>query len=451
MAYKKNEWAIYNPDLPDEEQDAAFITKAKLDNIEDGIATAHELIESTDKSMSLTIGSVESGETSSAEIVDGKLNLVLQKGDAGEKGEKGDTGEKGDAGEKGEKGDTGEKGEKGATGKKGEKGDTPVKGTDYFTDEEIESIKNDILDSLPSTPYYDSTEGVNAVFGCGQHIVIDKADEEGKIKVTYIKNGNDTSAETVTFTVPEGVKVFGGGFSKDRVIYYPSSSIVINGGKLKAVYGGGSGNCIVGTTCVIINGGTFELGASGAGMHWAGTGARVNGVGHSELIVNNTDNDVEWIYGSSASGLSYTGYARTIINGGKIQWLTAAGSNGHTGSTELIVNGGTIKVLQSCNRGTTGIHKIVVNDGNITNFYAGGETADKSVTATYDRVEVEINGGTITNIGSGTNGGVEDASKLSGTYVDGVIDDTKAASMNLKKMITVNALYQKLIDAGVLQ
>ena len=33
MAYTKNEWAIFNPDIPDDDQPDAFITKSKLDNI----------------------------------------------------------------------------------------------------------------------------------------------------------------------------------------------------------------------------------------------------------------------------------------------------------------------------------------------------------------------------------------------------------------------------------
>ena len=53
----------------------------------------------------LTIGTVTSGSTASATIENGKLNLVLPKGDTGAKGE---AGPKGDAGAKGDKGDTGD-------------------------------------------------------------------------------------------------------------------------------------------------------------------------------------------------------------------------------------------------------------------------------------------------------------------------------------------------------
>lgn len=56
----------------------------------------------------LTIGTVTSGTTASAEIVGGKLNLVLPKGDTGAKG---DAGPKGDVGDKGETGPAGPAGE----------------------------------------------------------------------------------------------------------------------------------------------------------------------------------------------------------------------------------------------------------------------------------------------------------------------------------------------------
>lgn len=67
----------------------------------------------------LTIGTVKKGEEASASVTgespNQKLNLVLPKGD---------------------------------TGGKGEKGDTPIKGTDYFTEQEIQAIKNSILSQV---------------------------------------------------------------------------------------------------------------------------------------------------------------------------------------------------------------------------------------------------------------------------------------------------------------
>ena len=90
---------------------------------------------------SLTIGTVTSGDTASASIENGKLNLVLPRG---EKGATGATGAKGETGATGAKGDKGDKGDTGATGAKGEKGDPGAAGAkgdkgdpgDGFTAEE---------------------------------------------------------------------------------------------------------------------------------------------------------------------------------------------------------------------------------------------------------------------------------------------------------------------------
>lgn len=75
------------------------LTAAQLNHMEDGIADVTEKVENLSNggnaggtAASLTIGTVTSGETASASIVNGKLNLVLPRGAAGAKGDKGDTG-----------------------------------------------------------------------------------------------------------------------------------------------------------------------------------------------------------------------------------------------------------------------------------------------------------------------------------------------------------------------
>ena len=80
--------------------------------------------------VSLKIGTVTSGDTASASIVGGKLNLVLPRGEKGEQGPKGDTGPVGPQGPEGPQGAAGEqgaqgpKGEAGIAGAQGPKGDT---------------------------------------------------------------------------------------------------------------------------------------------------------------------------------------------------------------------------------------------------------------------------------------------------------------------------------------
>lgn len=252
--------------------------------------------------------------------------------------------------------------------------------------------------------------------------------------------------------VPEGVKIAGGGVSADVVEYYPATSVTLNSGYVDAIIGGCFGNGVVGHSTVIVNGGTFkDTYVSGGGMHWGAKSTSNNKVGHAEVFINGSgDGQIEVVYAGTMSGDCSTGSATVTVNGGNIGWLSAGGSNGYTSYSELIVNGGTIKVLQGCNRGVVGNIKTTINGGTINKLYAGGEAGDASVTAIYDMAEVHINGGVVELASAGTNGGVEDASKVSGTYKDGVISDEAAAAMNLVKVMTVEDIYKKLIAAGVI-
>lgn len=436
MAYTKNTWAVYNPNLPDDQQDDAFITLAKLENIESGIEEAHKLAEET-TGVSLEIGEVVEGETAAAAIVEGKLNLTLPKGEQGLQGEKGETGEPGSQGEPGVDG---------KDGQNGADGYTPVKGTDYFTEDDKKELVDALLATRKVTPYFN--EEANVVAGCGVHITVEAAEEAGKLRIHWF----DQNSKPQELIVPEGVKVCGGGCSADVVEYYPAASVTLNSGYVDAVIGGCFGNGVVGHTAVVVNGGTFKnTWVCGGGMHWGAKATNNNKVGHAEVFINNTgDGEIETAFAGTMSGDCSTGSGKVTVNGGNIGWLSGGGSNGYTSYSEIIVNDGNVKVLQGCNRGVVENIKTVVNGGTIENLYAGGETVDTSVTAVYTRAEVIIKGGTVNNASAGTNGGVEDASKVSGTYTEGVISDEVAAAMNLVKVMTVDDLYKKLVDAGVL-
>lgn len=435
MAYIKNNWAIFDPDLPEEGQEDSYITKEKLDHIEEGIEKAHELAEgATGGDFNLEIGEVTTGETAAAEITeDHKLNLIIpkgEKGDAGEQGPQGEAGpqgEKGETGEAGPKGDQGEVGPQGEQGPQGEKGDTPVKGEDYFTEGDIEEIKNAVLDSKKTEPYYDTEK--NAFFACGVHVTI-SAIEGGGVKATWTKNGNH---EVI---MPDSPLLYGGGDGTERPVYYPATSMTINSGKIHMIGGGNLGDGVVGCATVIINGGTIDAnGGVGAGgdAYW-NKKEHNNKVGRAELIINNTDGEIRLCFGSGVSSIGSVGFTKVTINGGSFKWLTAAGSNGYTSKAEMVINGGTIDVVQGCNRGGVGNIKITVNGGTINNLYAGGESGDAGVTATYDRAELVINGGTITKVSAGTNGGAESTEHVSGTFLNGVIDDAAGTAIGLTKV-----------------
>ena len=77
------------------------LTAQQMNEIEQGIVDLVDHANSSDGKLNLTIGTVTSGSTAAATFSNGKLNLVLPKG------EKGEAGTNGAAGAKGAKGDTG--------------------------------------------------------------------------------------------------------------------------------------------------------------------------------------------------------------------------------------------------------------------------------------------------------------------------------------------------------
>lgn len=434
MSYTKNKWEIFNPEVPVEEQPDCFITKAKLENIENGIEEAHRLAEENAAGVAGPEGpqgpAGEKGEQG-------------EPGPAGEMGPQGEVGPEGPQGPAGEAGPQGEKGEQGEVGPQGEPGYTPVKGTDYFTVEDVEEIRDAVLATRKVEPYFN--EEANVFAACGVHVTIEAAEEAGKLRIHWF----DQNTKPQEMILPEGIKVAAGGCSADVMEFYPTASVTLNSGFVDALIGGCFGNGAVGHTMVIVNGGTYNNATyvSGGGMHWAAKATHNNKVGHAEVIINNTgDGEIPVVYCGTMSGDCSTGMSKVTVNNGNIGWLSGGGSNGYTGYSELEVNGGHIKVVQGCNRGAVGNIKTVINGGTIDKLYAGGEAGDASVNAVYDRAELHLNGGTITLAGSGTNGGVENADKVSGTYANGVVADDVATAMHLTKVTTVNELLQRIID-----
>lgn len=388
MAYTKNNWAIYNPELPDDQQDDAFITLAKLQNIESGIEEAHKLAE---ESVAGTPGK------------------------------------------------DGADGKDGQDGKDGADGYTPVKGTDYFTEEDKKEIVDAVLATQKNEPYFD--EELNKFFACGVHVNVYAAEEAGKLKITWLTNGAGNE-----LIVPENIYIFGGCASEDKVAYYPATSIAVYSGNIDTVLGGCFGNGLVGNATVIINGGKFDY-VCGGGMHWAVKNAHHNHVGHADIVINDAEN-IACVCGGTASGVCSTGSNKITVNGGTIGVLMAGGTNGYTGNGEIVMNGGTVRSAQAGNRGTLGNIKITVNDGTITNaVYSGvGDTA------TFVKSELHILGGSVNKVAPGKYAGVEDtaAERVSGTYREGIIADENAASLHLVKVMTIEDLHKKLVDAGVL-
>ena len=101
MKYEKQTWT----------DGQTTVYAANMQHIEQGIADAAEAINALEQNpggtAALTIGTVTSGDTASASITNGKLNLVLPRGAVGPQGPEGPKGAAGAQGEQGPKGDTG--------------------------------------------------------------------------------------------------------------------------------------------------------------------------------------------------------------------------------------------------------------------------------------------------------------------------------------------------------
>ena len=106
MAYEGHEW-----------QNDEVITADLLNAMEVGIEEGN-----SDGITSVTVNTLNAGESATASVSGGVLTLGIPKGD------KGDTGAAGPAGPAGPKGDTGAAGAAGAAGPKGDKGDTGAAG-----------------------------------------------------------------------------------------------------------------------------------------------------------------------------------------------------------------------------------------------------------------------------------------------------------------------------------
>lgn len=498
MAYIKNKWAIFNPDIPEEDQLDAFITKEKLENIEDGIELAHNLIESN----LVAIQSInDEVQTVSVPGPQGPQGIPGPQGPQGPKGVPGPQGPQGEPGPQGPQGVQGEvgpafgiakvyvsvaemeadytndevtegqmvaivsededngklfvkgtesykylaklpdmaaiqgpQGVQGIQGPTGLDGYTPIKGVDYFTEKDKNEIVDAVIATQKNTPYYDQT--LNKFFACGVHINVYAAEETGKLRITWLTDGI-VGQEAI---VPENIDIFGGCPAFNKVPYYPATSIAVYSGNIDGVMGGCFGNGIVGHTTIIVNGGSFKWGPCGGGMHWAAKKAHHNHVGYANVIVNNVDS-IAYMNGGTPSGVCSVGTVKIRVENGNIGFVMAGGANGYTGDAEIVINGGDITVVQAGNRGALGTIKTTINGGTVDRLYAGvGDTA------TYMKSELILNGGTINKLAAGKYAGVTDekAERISGTYVNGVVSDEVAKSLHLTKVVTIAELLAKI-------
>ncbi len=191
MAYDKNRWELYDPNKPNEDQPHSFITKRKLDKMEEGIAEAN---------VELEIGTITTGDEANATIIDDTenqrrlLNITFPPAGKGAQGEPGQSAydlwlSLGNTGTEQEfldylKGIDGKDGKDGAPGKDGEpgpKGDSTYQiwlslGNSGTEEDFIKAMKGE--KGEPGKSIYTSTIEI---------------DENSKISRTQISNSENIS------------------------------------------------------------------------------------------------------------------------------------------------------------------------------------------------------------------------------------------------------------------
>lgn len=191
--------------------------------------------------------------------------------------------------------------------------------------------------------------------------------EGGSQKITdgskaYIFGGmhnNDTKEVNTSITMNGGTvrQIYGGGFHKSKT---NTSEVVMNGGTALAIYGGGADslNFTGCEGCTQSESTNFE-------------NSKCQTKTANVTITNGTVTHSVW---GGGNGYSNTESATVTISGGDFQYVTGGGSNGNTSNVNIIVTGGAIDILQSVNRGTAEEVTVIVAGGTIDNLYAGGES-----------------------------------------------------------------------------
>ena len=275
-----------------------------------------------------------------------------------------------------------------------------------------ELILQPLVKELPvrKTEPYATPSGV--VFACGTPVIISaNAEDDSKNDITWYTN----DGKTKTLTVPNGKDVYGGSEESkaEYEVTYPSASIQMNSGKINNIFGGGNGACSIGSTTIVVNGGTLAS-VSGGGC----TGlTKDNHVGLTHVVINHVDGKPD-VYGGSGEGYATVAESLVEINDGNFAYVTLGGSNGYTNRGRVIVNGGTIDILQGGNRGQLSDVEYEINGGTIDKMYAVGEGGNSNPDddPIVQNIKLKLMGGSIATLDVG-----EDKEKVSCLYVSGVV------------------------------
>lgn len=283
-----------------------------------------------------------------------------------------------------------------------------------------------------SAPTYDTD--VKALFANGTPITIEARTDGVDGALVKWDGGEKLLAATDS--------VFGGSHASDTKL--DTTSITMNGGTLKNVFGGGLHKSHVGTANVTINGGkvTGKTQGGGASSYSSTTCHRpwventVTDMSKEKAttivdkaIVTINGGNLNDIFGGG-EGMSYTKNVVLTINKSfddEVAYVTSGGSNGYVDSAEVNLYGGKINVVQSVNRGQMDNSEIVIDGATVENAYAGAEGTATAEAKINTKATLTILSGTVKNAAAGQSGGPNDRATDVAVlqYVDGTVENIR--------------------------
>ena len=222
--------------------------------------------------------------------------------------------------------------------------------------------------------------------------------------------------------VTKAVTIFGGAHNDATEL--ATTSITMNGGKVKNIFGGGLHKSGVGTSNVVINGGQVTGAIMGGGYHGflrdadytadlssltaADAATSPVYVDSANITVNGGNLDGVNIFGGGG-GYSRTGDVFITITShtGTIAYLIGSGSNGYTGNTTILVEDGSVTNMYAVNRGSVERAIMVVEGGEVENLYSGAEPDPRGLVGIVETSEIYVEGGQVTNLSPGVVGGLD--------------------------------------------
>ena len=262
------------------------------------------------------------------------------------------------------------------------------------------------------------------------------------------------------------VGVFGG--YHDDTTEKVNTNITMNGGTVRNIIGGGLHASEVGTATITLNGGTVAVAIYGGGYDgyvWGGTHCTCSSATNAakpstestvrvdKVNIEVNGGKVTYVIGGGG-GYNYVGATNVVVNDleAKANYVVAAGTNGYTGSASTKINGGEIETVKGAMRGTVEEVEIAVTDGKIDNVYAAAPSNSDAENATVNSTIVEITGGEISSVATGTSGENNEPAKDAELVYDNkvltdeALKDSGFEKENVTSVIKLTVIMKDMIE-----